>query len=275
MSYTSRAAQASFAVHAVIVLALAMLGGRVVESKPVVIDFTIEDSAPAGNPAPVASAAVPRPVTPEPPQPEPVMPKPPAPEPIPEKIVTAQAVEAAPVPEAISKPVETVIHEMRKVEEAVAVPPPPPQPEPVRQEADSRPAPVGSAPDVAAHVSATPGNVSPYASIAPAGIGNGTGAGSAESSKSAYIKLNFSYIKEMVQKRITYPAMARRMGWEGKVVVAFLVRADGGADNVRVVESAGYEALNKNTIEAVRQAVPFPRPPVEAEIILPIVYRLN
>lgn len=261
ISYRKRAIRASFAIHAVITLAIAVFGGRMIqERRPVVIDFSIEDSAPAGNPAPVAEASPRLRMASREVAPQPVIPEPVRPEPVHGKIVTERAVEAAPIPDATSKPVEKVFAEVRRAEETRAVSTP-----------ASQPTPVQSAPELASPARNAPEMASPAASA----VGGGSGTGSGESSRAAYIKHNFSNIKDMVQKRITYPVMARRMGWEGKVVVAFLVRADGGAENIRVVESAGYEALNKNTVEAVRQAVPFPKPPVEAEIILPIVYRLN
>jgi protein TonB len=65
------------------------------------------------------------------------------------------------------------------------------------------------------------------------------------------------------------------MGWEGKVVVAFLVLSDGSVRNVRVVQGSGHPALDRGAVEAVRKAAPFPSPPAEAEIITPVVYRLE
>jgi protein TonB len=69
--------------------------------------------------------------------------------------------------------------------------------------------------------------------------------------------------------------MARRMGWEGKVVISFLVLSDGSVRHVRVVQGSGHSALDRGAVEAVRKAAPFPRPPAEAEIITPVVYRLE
>ena len=65
------------------------------------------------------------------------------------------------------------------------------------------------------------------------------------------------------------------MGWEGKVVVAFHLLPDGSVRNVRVVQGSGYAALDREAIDAVRNASPFPYSPVEAEVITPVVYRLT
>jgi len=84
----------------------------------------------------------------------------------------------------------------------------------------------------------------------------------------------YGYLREAIQRGIAYPATARKMGWEGKVVVAFRLLSDGSVRDVRVVRGSGHAALDRGAVAAVRNASPFPRPPVEAEIITPVVYRL-
>jgi periplasmic protein TonB len=85
----------------------------------------------------------------------------------------------------------------------------------------------------------------------------------------------FAWIRDAIQGAISYPATARRMGWEGNVVVAFQLLSDGSVRDVRVVQGSGYAALDRGAIDAVRNASPFPRSPVEAEVITPVVYRLT
>ena len=86
---------------------------------------------------------------------------------------------------------------------------------------------------------------------------------------------DFGWIRDAIQGAIAYPATARRMGWEGKVVVAFQLLSDGSVRDVRVVQGSGHAALDRGAIEAVRNASPFPRSPVEAVVITPVVYRLT
>jgi len=88
---------------------------------------------------------------------------------------------------------------------------------------------------------------------------------------------DFAWIRDAIQRAIAYPAAARRMGWEGKVVVTFHLLSDGSVRDVRVVQGqgSGYAALDRGAIDAVRNASPFPRSPVEAEVITPVVYRLT
>jgi protein TonB len=86
---------------------------------------------------------------------------------------------------------------------------------------------------------------------------------------------DYTWIRDAIQHAIAYPATARRMGWEGKVVVAFQLLSDGSVRDVRVVQGSGHAALDRGAVDAVRNASPFPRSPVEAEIITPVVYRLT
>ena len=86
---------------------------------------------------------------------------------------------------------------------------------------------------------------------------------------------DFTWIRDAIQRGIAYPATARKMGWEGKVVVAFHLLSDGSVRDVRVVQGSGHTALDRGAIDAVRSASPFPRSPIEAEVITPVVYRLT
>ena len=69
--------------------------------------------------------------------------------------------------------------------------------------------------------------------------------------------------------------MARKRGLEGKVVVSFIVCADGETQDITITESSGFELLDRSAVEAVRKASPFPKPPVKAALIIPVVYKLN
>jgi len=93
--------------------------------------------------------------------------------------------------------------------------------------------------------------------------------------KTRYLKENFSYIRDAIKKRINYPKIAQQMGWEGKVVVSFIVCADGYAKDIKIKEGSGVEMLDRNAIETVKKASPFPKPPIEAQLLIPIKYNLN
>ena len=65
------------------------------------------------------------------------------------------------------------------------------------------------------------------------------------------------------------------MGWQGKVKISFFISSDGHAKSIKIVESSGIGVLDKNAVEAVKSASPFPKPPVEAKLIIPVFYQLH
>ena len=106
--------------------------------------------------------------------------------------------------------------------------------------------------------------------------GPAEGGGAAGSSdKTLYVTAHFAYIKDLIHRHLVYPAKARKMGWEGKVITSFIVSSGGNVRDVRISKSSGYRILDDNAVKAVKDASPFPKPPVEAQIIIPILYRLN
>lgn len=90
-----------------------------------------------------------------------------------------------------------------------------------------------------------------------------------------YLKAHFSYIKDAIQLKTSYPTMARKMGWEGKVLLSFVISTSGYVEAIQIIKSCGFRALDQNAIKTIQQCAPFPRPPVNAELILPITYHLN
>lgn len=121
------------------------------------------------------------------------------------------------------------------------------------------------------------------------GTGSGTGIGSGagrdegsgqsrdslESLKTRYLQEHFAYIRDLIMNNLTYPPMARKVGWQGKVRVSFVIRKDGRVEALKVVESSGHGILDKNVVETIRQVQPFPKPPVRAELVIPVVYMLK
>jgi len=107
------------------------------------------------------------------------------------------------------------------------------------------------------------------------GSGNGTGGISADALRKKYLSEHFAYIKNIIQENITYPARAQRMGWQGKVIIDFIILENGSASNIKIAKSSGFEVLDDNVIKTVEAVAPFPKPPVKAELRVPIIYRLE
>ena len=102
------------------------------------------------------------------------------------------------------------------------------------------------------------------------GLGKGTGDG-----QSGYTKEQFVYIRDLVLKRLTYPPEAKKRGWEGVVLVCFVIRENGTVEQLRVMKSSGHEVLDEHAIRTIRSVQPYPRPPVKAELIIPIAFKLE
>jgi protein TonB len=241
MNYQLKGAGFSFLLHAAALLVFLGLNTSMARfSKPVLIDFSVEDSFVKGDlkapPAPKKQEVKTRVVTsikPEPPKPI---------------VAKREAAPQKPVPEQVTATSET-------------------SPE---SQAPVAARPVTSAPrEPSAATSA--GNISDTGG-APLQSSRGS---SSEGLKQGYLKEHFAYIRNIVQKRLNYPRIARKMGWEGKVVISFIVCLDGHAREIMVREGSGIELLDRNAVAAVQTASPFPRPPVEAQLIIPIKYTLN
>jgi len=109
------------------------------------------------------------------------------------------------------------------------------------------------------------------------GISDGPGKGreSLESLRNRYLREHFAYIRDLILKNLTYPPMARKVGWQGKVKVSFIIKEDGRVEGIRIIESSGYRLLDRNVVETIHDVQPFPKPPVRAELIIPVAYVLK
>nr|WP_240788708.1 energy transducer TonB [Ramlibacter henchirensis] len=155
----------------------------------------------------------------EPPQPKIDPPAPPPPRPQP----------PAPAPPPKPAPV-------RKVQ-----PPPPPKPMAVPSPVPAPQAPVGvttpqpPAPPIPAPVAeAPPAPPAPPAPAAP-----------------PRIELPSSSAEYLQNPPPAYPAMSRRLGEQGQVMVRVLIGADGSAQQAQVTRSSGYERLDQAALNAV------------------------
>ncbi|TKB24114.1 energy transducer TonB [Desulfopila sp. IMCC35006] len=90
-----------------------------------------------------------------------------------------------------------------------------------------------------------------------------------------YLQANFTGIRRKVSSKLRYPSMARRQGWQGQVQVRFSILLSGEIDDLRVLSSSGYSLLDRQALQAVQLAAPFPAPSVVASITLPVTFTLK
>lgn len=57
----------------------------------------------------------------------------------------------------------------------------------------------------------------------------------AEEARQRYLKEHFLYIRDIILKNISYPYMAKRMGWFGRVTISFVINEDGSVRDVRII----------------------------------------
>lgn len=245
MNRSFRALQLSLALHVALIAAFSAAGRFVLsEQTPIVIDFRMVDDADRRE-EPVRSVSE-KPVrkTPLPPPDR--------------QAPTAATAHMHPAPEPERTP-------------PVSAPVAAPEGAPLPAKPSSSPAGAEKAesPPAREGVSGAAEGASPEKNEA------GPGEGAPEGMRKRYLREHFAFIRDRVVKSLSYPLAARKRGWEGKVLLSFSISGDGSVGTVRVVQSSGREILDQGAVEAVRKASPFPRPPVAAEVVLPVVYRLT
>jgi protein TonB len=89
------------------------------------------------------------------------------------------------------------------------------------------------------------------------------------------VERDFSFIRDGVIRHVSYPDRARRMGWEGRVVLSFMVLEGGSVQDVKVTESSGHRVLDENARDAVMKARFSRKVPYRLTVVLPVEYRLE
>jgi protein TonB len=91
--------------------------------------------------------------------------------------------------------------------------------------------------------------------------------------RAKYLGENFAYISKRIGRALRYPRKAQRAGISGQTKVRFIICANGQVRAIEVVKSSGYAILDNDAIKTVKRAAPFPPPPIEAVLIMPISYQ--
>ena len=86
---------------------------------------------------------------------------------------------------------------------------------------------------------------------------------------------DYEYIRETVMKNISYPVRARRMGYEGTVVISFIVLENGSTSEIKVVKGSGRKLLDENALEGIAKTVIARKVPYRAYVRIPIIYKLD
>lgn len=85
---------------------------------------------------------------------------------------------------------------------------------------------------------------------------------------------DYAFLRKLIEKNLDYPYLARRNGYQGTVVVSFVI--DKGAfKDILVAKSSGYAILDKTALEAVKKIEHYVNISKNVKIVLPINFTLN
>jgi TonB family protein len=89
------------------------------------------------------------------------------------------------------------------------------------------------------------------------------------------VSYDFMSVRRHIMDNLRFPAVALRLGLTGKVRIAFTIDIDGSVRGIRLVSGSGYGILDDDVVETVRRTAPFPKPPMQMRIVLPIDYHVR
>jgi protein TonB len=83
-----------------------------------------------------------------------------------------------------------------------------------------------------------------------------------------------------ITKHKQYPKIAQMRGWQGDCLLDLKIDGGGNVLSANVKETSGFEALDKQALEMVRKASPFPMPPEALRgrsfnITVPVSFKLE
>lgn len=83
-----------------------------------------------------------------------------------------------------------------------------------------------------------------------------------------------------ISKQKRYPKIAQMRGWQGETTIELQLDGNGKLKSKKIIQSSGYEILDKQALEMVEKALPFPAPPealrgLNFTITVPIPFKLK
>ena len=89
-----------------------------------------------------------------------------------------------------------------------------------------------------------------------------------------------SLLSREIAKHKQYPKIAQMRGWQGDVAVDIQIDGSGNVLSTKIHTSSGFESLDKQALEMVKKASPFPMPPAALRskpfnVLVPVSFRLE
>ncbi|MGH8750589.1 MAG: TonB family protein [Burkholderiales bacterium] len=87
-------------------------------------------------------------------------------------------------------------------------------------------------------------------------------------------------LSTLIARYQRYPHVALLRSWQGTAQLQLIISGTGKMLSASVLRSSGFEVLDKQALEMVQRAAPFPEPPQalrerEVTVMVPIVFKLN
>lgn len=246
MNYQTRAFQISLLLHGVII-ALAVISSTFMGQykKVMVLNFDLQKTAPAVKKT----------------------------EDLPAPVIKTKTIKPAARQSVIEKEPSRVTKDVSPISHVPEVPPVVKLPEAHNPESHSMG--LGLPDSGKAVKEGSPGIAGTAGGPSDASSSRGTADGGKEAAGTRYLNENFAYIRDKILRNVSYPHAAKKMSWQGKVVLSFIITAKGTVGELKVIKSSGFPILDKSAMQTVKDTAPFPRPPIEAQLVIPIVYRLE
>ena len=108
-----------------------------------------------------------------------------------------------------------------------------------------------------------------------------------EQAKTTDIRLNtetrahvIKRIMAAMENHFQYPMLAKRNGWQGKVILALLLDADGSFENVHIKAGSGFKILDQSALDALLKVRKINKTEHwfnldGQEIVIPVIYHLK
>lgn len=83
-------------------------------------------------------------------------------------------------------------------------------------------------------------------------------------------------LQQELARHFSYPLLARKRGWEGEVLLAFRLEADGRIVDARIARSSGHGVLDRAALTALGKVKRVPSGSLRGVAMqLPVIYRLE
>ncbi|MCX7966820.1 MAG: energy transducer TonB [Syntrophorhabdaceae bacterium] len=86
---------------------------------------------------------------------------------------------------------------------------------------------------------------------------------------------DYAYLRDIIVKNITYPEKARKMGWEGRVILSFAINETGTINEIKILKSSGYPLLDEAAKEALLKIDKLQKRHERLIVQLPVEFRLK